>query len=134
MKYGLQDCVEYLGAKYGKEKIEVFQNSDIFVLPTYFDQETFGIVIVEAMAFGLPVISTYEGAIPEIIDDGVNGFLVPKKSPDAIAEKIIFFMQHEEKRQDMGQKAKKKYEKNYTLDKFNSKFVEIIDCFVRKAY
>jgi glycosyltransferase involved in cell wall biosynthesis len=133
MKYGLENCVEYIGAKYGKEKIEVFQNSDIFVFPTYFDQENFPIVIVEAIAFGLPVISTNEGAIPEIIDDGINGFLVPKRSPHAIADKIAFFLQNGDKIIQMGQEAKKKYKEYYTIDKFNSKFVETIDRIVGQA-
>jgi glycosyltransferase involved in cell wall biosynthesis len=131
--YRLEKYIEYIGPKYGREKKEVFQNSDIFVLPTYFDQECFPLVILEAMAFGLPVISTFEGAIPEIIDDGIIGFLVPKKSPSAIAEKIIFFMQHEEKRMQMGQEARRKYEKYYTIDKFNTRFVELIDSIVRQT-
>lgn len=131
--YRLENYIEYIGPKYGKEKKEVFQNSDVFVLPTYFDQECFPLVILEAMAFGLPVISTFEGAIPEIIDDGIIGFLVPRKSPSAIAEKIIFLMRHEDKRIRMGQEARKKYEKYYTIDKFDSRFVEVIDCIVNQT-
>jgi len=131
--YRLENYIEYIGPKYGKEKKEVFQNSDVFVLPTYFDQECFPLVILEAMAFGLPVISTFEGAIPEIIDDGITGFLVPKKSPSSIAEKIDFLMRHEERRIRVGQEARRKYEKYYTIDKFNSRFVELIDSLVRQT-
>jgi glycosyltransferase involved in cell wall biosynthesis len=126
--YKLQKHIQYIGPKYGKEKSELFQKSDIFVFPTFYKKECFPLVILEAMAFGLPVISTFEGAIPEIIDNGITGFLVPQKSPFSIAQKIIFLILNEKKRICMGQEARKKYEKYYTIEKFNSNFLEIIDC------
>ena len=59
---------------------EVYPETDIFVLPTYL--ETFGMAILEAMAFGIPVVSTNRFAIPEIVEDGVSGLLIDTKRFD----------------------------------------------------
>ena len=63
----LQEYVTYLGKKYGDYKYEIFQSSDIFVFPTFYHNECFPLVLLEAMMFGLPVISTSEGGIPDIV-------------------------------------------------------------------
>ena len=73
----IADCVTYHGRKYGEEKLTFFQQGDIFVFPTFYDKECFPLVLLEAMEQGLPCISTFEGGIANIIDEGKNGFLVP---------------------------------------------------------
>jgi glycosyltransferase involved in cell wall biosynthesis len=65
---------------------------DIFVLPSTC-REAFGMVLIEAMAMGKPVIATPMGGIPEIVDDGVNGILVPPHDPDAIAQAIARYFE-----------------------------------------
>jgi len=67
---------------------EWFARSSVFVLPSI--EDGFGLVIMEAQACGLPVIATVNTGGPDVIDDGRNGFVVPIRSPDAIAEKLAF--------------------------------------------
>jgi glycosyltransferase involved in cell wall biosynthesis len=120
IKKNLADTVKYIGPLYGEEKAIELINSDIFVFPTYYHNETWGLVLLEAMQAGLPLISTYEGAIPEIIDDGETGFLVNKQNPKQLAEKLEILIKDKELRILMGQKAKEKYYNKYTVDIFEN--------------
>ena len=112
-KIGKYICLP--GTVQGKEKAKLFESSDIFVFPTYYERETFGIVNVEAMSYGLPVVSSSEGAIPEIVLDGINGYIVNPKSPEEIAEKIIILVDNPDLRKRMGDKGKEIYKRNFTL-------------------
>lgn len=69
-KRGLKECVSAYGAKYNNEKDTFLQKSDVFVFPTYYNNECFPLVLLEAMGQGIPCISTNEGGIPAIIDNG----------------------------------------------------------------
>ncbi|WAC06936.1 MAG: glycosyltransferase family 4 protein [Thermodesulfobacteriota bacterium] len=130
--YGLDKQTHYLGPKYGNQKDDILCDSDVLVFPTV--KDCFPLVILEAMAFGLPVISTYEGAIPEIVDDGVTGYLVPPKNPERIAEKLLDLINNPETRIRMGEAAKKKFEQHYTLNQFNSKLIGVIDAITRDSF
>ena len=83
-KRGLSEFAIYLGKKYGEEKNEEYAKSDIFVFPTFYPNECFPLVLLEAMQQGLPCISTNEGGIASIIDDGKTGFLVEKQKACAV--------------------------------------------------
>jgi L-malate glycosyltransferase len=72
-----------------------YHSADVFVLPSVFISgmtEALGLVLLEAMASGCPVIGSNVGGIPDIISDGENGFLVPERDPVAIAEKIVMLL------------------------------------------
>jgi glycosyltransferase involved in cell wall biosynthesis len=103
------------GRKYS-EIADVHNLADIFVLPsipTKTWQEQLGMVLIESMACGKPVISTYCGSIPEVIGDA--GILVPPGNFLAIADAIRFLMSNEDYRTELGIKARKR-----VIDKFNS--------------
>ena len=85
----LENNVFYLGKKYNEEKKEIFLNSNIFILPTFYHNECFPLVCLEAMMYGLPVISTSEGAISDIIEDNKTGFVVQKKNYKELADKYL---------------------------------------------
>ncbi len=122
--------VLFIGPKYGKEKEVILANTDIFVFPTYSD--CFPLVLLEAMQFGIPIISTREGAIPEIVEDGVTGFLVEKKSPEEIADKVSLLARDSALRKKMGAAAKRKFLKEYTLEIFEGNMLEVFKA-VNKA-
>jgi len=109
--------IKWLGALRGKEKEEIIKSADIFVFPTYYPAEGHPWVIVEAMAAGLPIISTAHGAITESVKDGVNGFIVEKQNPALIAEKVIALITSEELRKAMGCASKRMYEEKFTEEK-----------------
>lgn len=123
---GLENEISYLGKKYNEEKKSVFLESDIFVFPTYYDNETFGLVNIEAMQANLPVISTPEGGISDVVDDGITGFLVPKKDIDYLAERLEELIINPQKRKEMGQKGFEKFKDSFTLQIFERRFTEII--------
>ena len=121
----LQNCVSYLGKKYSYEKHKIFQSSDIFVFPTCY--ETFGLVNIEAMMFGLPVISTNEGAIPEIVNNGETGFIVDKQNPEKLAEKINHLIDNPQKAILMGEKGRQFFLEKYTLEVFERRLAHILN-------
>jgi len=123
-KRNISDLIEFLGPKYDKEKEKIFLQADILVFPTLDD--VWGLVIIEAMQFGIPVIATKEGAIPEIVDDDITGFLVDKHKPEQIAEKLKILFENDELRTKMGIAARKKFLEKYTIEVFDKNLVDAI--------
>lgn len=119
----LEKHVRYVGKKNGKDKQSYFQNSDIFILPSL--NETFGLVNLEAMQFKLPVISTKEGGIPDVIEDGFTGYLFNKNNEVELFEKIELLINNRNLRTFMGENGRRKYENEFTLEIFEKKFHDI---------
>nr|MBD3620686.1 glycosyltransferase family 4 protein [Sunxiuqinia sp.] len=122
----LAEHVSYVGSKFASEKDLVFRNADLFVFPTYYNAETFGLVNAEAMQYRLPVVSTFEGGIPDIVDDGVTGFLVPQRDVGALADKMELLLKNEKLRKRMGEAGYRKYENEFTQEKFENRLIEIL--------
>jgi glycosyltransferase involved in cell wall biosynthesis len=121
---GLNDQVVYLGKKYGEEKEKVFSNADIFIHPTY--EDCFPLVLLEAMQYCVPTVSTFEGGIRSIVDDRITGFLVPQQNAEALAEKLEILIQNPALRQQMGEAGRLKYEQEFTLNKFEERLKGIL--------
>jgi len=114
---------------------EVISAMDVFVLPSS-QREGLGIALIEAMAMGVPLIGTAIGGIPEVIEDGKNGFLVPAKNSHAVAraiEKIILNPSLAKRMADCGRKI---YEEKFTAKKMLQKIENLYkDVFkIRVAY
>ncbi|MEQ8478628.1 glycosyltransferase family 4 protein [Fulvivirga sp.] len=124
--HSLEKHVNISGPLYGHNKQTKLSESDLFILPTYYPNECFPLTIIEAFQAGLPVISTYEGAIPEIIQDGANGFLVESKNPFELAAKMKLLIESEPLRKEMSQKAIQAYHTKYTFSIFEDNFLSII--------
>jgi glycosyltransferase involved in cell wall biosynthesis len=123
----LQNCVSYLGKKYNHEKYKVFQSSDIFLFPTHYHNECFPLVLLEAMMFSLPVISTNEGGIPDVVKDGETGFVIENQNSNQLAEKIKWFIDYPERAILMGKNGKEHFLENYTLEIFENKLTHILN-------
>jgi glycosyltransferase involved in cell wall biosynthesis len=121
----LDQFIDFVGPKYHEEKYSVLSEANIFVFPTYYVHECFPLVILEAMAFGLPVISTSEGAISEIVEDGITGYIIGKKAPKEIASKIIELVNQPEVYANMSRNSRAKYNKSYTLQQFEDNLIKI---------
>ena len=124
---GLTTNVKYLGRKYGEGKNQAFNDADIFAFPTYYHFETFGLVNLEAMQHSLPVISTFEGAIPDVIENAITGFLVQQKDIKELASKLEQLISNPELRKNMGVAGLLKYEQEFTLEIFEARIKEILN-------
>lgn len=122
-EFDLADCVHYVGKKYGAEKEEALGKADIFVHPTFDD--CFPLVLLEAMQHSLPVVSTFEGGIADIVEDGITGFLVPQKDVLDLTEKLEFLIKNPALCKTMGKRGKEKYEEKYTIEKFQERFIRV---------
>lgn len=124
----LNGIAQVIGPLTGNDKYLEFQRADLFVFPTYND--AFPLVIIEAMQFGLPVISTFEGGIPDIVIDNVTGFLVETQNVQMLADKIAILLKDKDLRIEMGKKGYERFINNYTLNHFensmNKTFWEIL--------
>jgi len=122
---GLTTEVNYLGKRYGKLKEMVFEEADVFVLPSRCD--CFPLVILEAMQHRLPVISFAEGGIPDMVDDGVTGYLLSRdEGASDIAGRIEHLMKNPWLRQEMGGNGRVKYENYFTCGVFERRLLSIL--------
>jgi glycosyltransferase involved in cell wall biosynthesis len=116
---GLKERVVFLGVLSGREKAIRFAACDIFCFPSYFEAESFGLVLVEAMQFAKPVVSTQWRGIPSVVEDGRSGFLVPTQDPPAVAEKLVQLGGDRELRNRMGEEGRRIFERKFTLNAFH---------------
>jgi len=123
---GLSQTVEYAGKKFGAEKQDILRKSDLFVLPTYYHNECFPLVLLEAMQNSLPVISTFEGAIQDIVVNEQTGFLIPKNNFIELANKLELLITNTKLRDQMGANARTKYEHEFTYEVFESSINSIL--------
>jgi len=101
----------------------ILTESDLFVLPSY--SEGFPYVILEAMACALPVIGTPVGAVPEIIREGENGYLVPAQNAGVLSERMDFLYRHRKTGKKMGQNNRRKIENQYQPAVVAQKYIQL---------
>lgn len=123
-KRGLNNLAVYHGRKYGEDKERILDQSDIFVLPT--NEDCFPLVLIEAMSHGLPCVTTDEGGIPDIVVDGENGLMVQRRDPVSLASGIEKLIVDTGLRSKMGNEGKKRFEQNFTEDKFEKRLNDIL--------
>ena len=109
-----------------------YQAADIFVLPSFFireegDIEGLGIVLLEAQQYGLPVIGTASGGIPETIDNGQSGFVVPERNPEAIKEKILLLANDKKLYLRMAKQAQQFVREKFDWSKSIKEYLDLYD-------
>lgn len=110
---GLSDAVVFTGIR--RDVPEILALLDVFVLPSLW--EGLPIALLEAMAAGLPVVATRVGGVPEVVEDGVTGLLVPPRDPDALAEAITRLLRDPDLRCKMGQAGRERVESEFSVEK-----------------
>jgi glycosyltransferase involved in cell wall biosynthesis len=113
----LSERVEFLGVLSGEEKFSAFRRADVFCFPTFHNCEAFPVVLLEAAACGLPVVSTRWRGIPSIVDEGQTGFLVEPHNSDAVADRLAMLAGDQDVRLRLGRAARAKYEREYTFSR-----------------
>jgi glycosyltransferase involved in cell wall biosynthesis len=107
-----------------QDLVALYRAADIFVLPSRGD--CMPQAVIEAIACGLPVVATRVGAIPEMVTDGVNGYLVPARQPRALAEAIGALVKHPGRRHPMGRHSRVLAQQSYDADKNNRRIFELM--------
>ncbi len=110
---GLSNRVFLLGER--NDVPSILASSDVFVLPS--NWEGLPYTVIEAMMAGLPVVATSVGGVPELVEDGVTGFLVPRSDPEALAEALQRLIDDPELRERMGKAGRQKAMCEFTLDR-----------------
>ena len=118
--------VTFHGPVYGDDREPFLSNADVFVF-TPRAPEGHPWVIVEALAAGLPVVATAQGAIPECIEDGRNGFLVPAEDPEAIADRLRTLIGDPERRIRQARESRRRYELHFTEARMVDRFSRAIE-------
>ncbi len=125
----LEDNIHFIKNLVDEEMKEIYYQSQIFILPCVqaqdHDQEGIPNVLKEAMATGLPVISTRHSGIPELIEDGKSGFLVPERDIKGLVSKCEYLISHPQRCAEMGRAGRRFVEENFDILKLNQRLVEL---------
>jgi glycosyltransferase involved in cell wall biosynthesis len=122
----LSDRIEFTGTLEGIAKWQTYWESDIFCFPSFVNSETFGIVLVEALSFSLPVICTNWRGIPDVVDEEC-AFIVPIRDDEALAEKLEVLLSDSERRYRMGAAGRKRFLTHFTSVAYHGGFQAVFD-------
>ncbi len=124
---GIGTAVRFTGHIPYRDVIRAFSCADVFVLPSY--SEGMPMVILQALAAGVPIISTRVGAIADIVKDGVNGFLVEPHAPEQLAKKILFLIDRQDLMKRIGdaniQLAVTEFDRNVLIRRFEHLYLSL---------
>jgi glycosyltransferase involved in cell wall biosynthesis len=130
-RHKIASSVKFLGVLSGDDKWQAFAAADVFCFPTFFESETFGLVVLEAMQFALPVVATRWRGVPSLVRDGETGYLVPPRDSTVLADKLAELLLNPEQAENMGQRGREAYLQHYTIEKFRNRleeaFLSIVD-------
>ncbi|MGC3947776.1 MAG: glycosyltransferase family 4 protein [Chryseolinea sp.] len=124
---GLAGDVLVTGPIYGSEKFAEYKAADIFAFPTFYPNEAFPLVNLEAMQFGLPVVSTNEGGIAEEIINNETGFVIEPQNVEELTDRLAKLINDAELRRGMGEKGRKVFFERYTLEHFEQNMKEVFE-------
>ena len=124
---GLDEVVVHRGPLTGDERLAAYARADVFCFPSFYEAETFGIVLLEAMQFGLPVVATRWRGIPSVVTDGVTGFLVPVRDSAALADRLALLLGDDALARRMGAAGRSAYEERFTLERFHRDLQAVFD-------
>jgi colanic acid/amylovoran biosynthesis glycosyltransferase len=126
---GIAEQVKLLGWRNQTEVVELLQRSHILLAPSVTakdgNQEGIPVALMEAMAMGLPIISTYHTGIPELVEDDVSGFLVPERDVAALADKISDLVHRPEHWAAIADAARRRVEQLHNINQLNDQLIAI---------
>jgi len=123
---GLASRVVLRGEQTGAQLCEAYACATIFCLPTQYESEAMPRVIIEAMQFGLPVVATAWRGVPDMIEDGVQGFLTPVGDAAALAAALETLLGDPARGAGMGEAARRRYECGFTEERQMLAFEEAV--------
>lgn len=127
---GIKESITFTGALTQKQIATIFAESFAFLQHSIVDEnndsEGTPLAIMEAGAAGLPVVSTIHAGIPDIIENGVNGYLVAEKDIDAMADKMIDLLSNNSTAREMGWQLQQKIRNHYSMERYITQLKELI--------
>src|SRR5947207_12717457 len=128
---GLRDSVEFVASPSEEKLVRMYQRAAVFVLPS--DEEGLGLVILEAMACGVPVVATRCGGPEGVITDGTDGFLVPRDDAVALAARLQALLDSHTLNEALGRSARATIEARYAEEIAGEPFLEVWDRLLKKS-
>lgn len=128
----INNYIEFKGYISNKLVPEALSELDIFVVPSVSNSESFGVSAVEAMACEIPVAASDADGFTEVIENGVTGYIVPKKNEKILAEKINILIQNKDLRYEMGKKGRERVKRLYDWEKNVDHMIEIYNKIIKK--
>jgi len=121
---GVADRVHFLENLSREELAACYARAEVFALPS--TGEGFGLVFLEAMAFGCPVVGAACGGITDLVEDGVNGFLVPPRDPDRLAETLNRLLRDGELRSELGRHGQEIVRHKFSFEVFRAELEKVL--------
>jgi glycosyltransferase involved in cell wall biosynthesis len=118
---GLSEVIHFCGVLKGPDKWQAFRLADIFCFPSHYHSESFGLVLIEAMSFGLPIVTTRWRGIPDVVEGSKGSFIVEPRKPNLVAEKLQMLILDCELRASMGRKNRLWFCDHYTLGRYRER-------------
>jgi glycosyltransferase involved in cell wall biosynthesis len=131
-RLSLGESVVFAGPVEGAEKARLFRSVDVFCFPSFYPLEGQPLVVIEAMAAGLPVVATAWRGIADTVVDGETGFLVDEPAPELVAEKLVYLVDNGEERTRMGVAGRARYQQLYTQRLFGERMVKVLRPLLQK--
>jgi len=116
--------IDLVGFLQGEELHKLLRRAICTIVPSEWE-EPFGLTIVESLALGIPVVATTMGGIPELINNGEDGLLVPPKSPIALRDAIEYFAKNPQRAAEMGRSGRAKVAQNFDKDRYYESVLDV---------
>ena len=126
----LEETISLIGPKYGDDKVQELLGSHVFILPT--TNDCFPLSILEAMAAGLSIISTTEGAITDIVEHGITGEIISDLNPATLAAAMVKHLENREYSENCSKAAREKYILKYTHETFETNLLSTLKTLIEK--
>ncbi|WP_190275012.1 glycosyltransferase family 4 protein [Cyanobacterium aponinum] len=123
---GLEDYIIYHGRVSGEKKEKMLREANFFVLPTFYSWEGQPLSIIEALAFGTPIISTYHKGIPEQVKDEYNGYLIKTNDPQEIIDAILKGIKSPDNYSTLSKNAIKHFQDHFTREVHLKRLISLI--------
>jgi len=128
---GVSERVHFLYGLSPAQLFACYANCDVFALPS--KGEGFGLVFLEAMACAKPVVGGAHGGIPDIVEDGVTGLLVPHGDAERLAQALETLLNHPNEAAEMGARGRERVQKDYTFEEFQSRLMRILNAVLQNS-
>jgi phosphatidylinositol alpha-1,6-mannosyltransferase len=122
---GLDGCVRFMGSVSDRELRDALSSSHVFAMPSR--AEGFGIVYLEAMRYGCPCIAGNHGGVPELIEDGIDGFLVEYGNVEQLSDRLLTLYRNSDLRLSMGHRARHKIESEYLFPRMRDDWFNLLE-------